>query len=211
MRVCTYCGSENSDDVLRCTSCGANEFNNKCNNCGTVFSEGNYCTKCGVKAGTVAKVCPKCEKEYFSAACPDCGYTVHEKDRTGFSYESETVVTVGSSTIGILDSVDYTAGRTKRDGDAETTKQEEKSNTWLWVLGWIFCFPIPLTILLVRSEKAREMALWVLGWMVIYPLPLTILMRRKKNMSDLLRYAIIIFAWSSYIVILATSPSTLSS
>lgn len=30
---------------------------------------------------------------------------------------------------------------------------EKKGKTWLWVLGWIVCFPIPLTILMLRNQK----------------------------------------------------------
>lgn len=30
---------------------------------------------------------------------------------------------------------------------------EKKRRTWLWVLGWILCFPIPLTILMLRNKK----------------------------------------------------------
>lgn len=32
-------------------------------------------------------------------------------------------------------------------------KQNKKSNTWLWVLGWIFCFPIPVMILIWRKKN----------------------------------------------------------
>lgn len=31
--------------------------------------------------------------------------------------------------------------------------QKKKSNIWLWVLGWIFFFPVPLTILLDRNKS----------------------------------------------------------
>ena len=30
---------------------------------------------------------------------------------------------------------------------------EKKRKTWLWILGWILCFPIPLTILMLRNKK----------------------------------------------------------
>ena len=30
---------------------------------------------------------------------------------------------------------------------------EKKGKTWLWVLGWVVCFPIPLTILMLRNKK----------------------------------------------------------
>ncbi len=49
----------------------------------------------------------------------------------------------------------------------------KKNSTWLWVLGWIFCFPIPLTIILFR----------------------------KKTMNPALKYGIIAFVWIVYIII----------
>ena len=47
---------------------------------------------------------------------------------------------------------------------------EHKRRTWLWVLGWIFVFPIPLTILLLRTEKLSKTwryALVAVLWIVI--------------------------------------------
>ena len=32
-------------------------------------------------------------------------------------------------------------------------QSRKKSKTWLWVLGWIFIFPVPLTILMLRNTK----------------------------------------------------------
>ena len=34
--------------------------------------------------------------------------------------------------------------------------QPKKRRTWLWVLGWLFIFPLPLTILTVRSQKIKK-------------------------------------------------------
>ena len=47
--------------------------------------------------------------------------------------------------------------------------QKEKNNTWLWVLGWIFCFPIPLTILIWRSkwEKKTKIIVTIVMWILI--------------------------------------------
>ena len=73
MKVCSYCGTENPNNAAICENCGAHEFKNKCNNCGTVFGEGEYCPKCGVKAGQKPRVCPNCGREYYSNACPTCG------------------------------------------------------------------------------------------------------------------------------------------
>lgn len=49
----------------------------------------------------------------------------------------------------------------------------KKRKTWLWVLGWILCFPIPLTILVVRSQKlpvAGKAVIIVVAWLVYFAL-----------------------------------------
>ena len=56
----------------------------------------------------------------------------------------------------------------------------KKDNTWLWVLGWICCFPIPLTIVLLR----------------------------KKNMKPALKYGIIAFVWIVCIIFAIGSESS---
>ena len=69
-------------------------------------------------------------------------------------------------------------------------------------------------------KKKRKTWLWVLGWICIFPLPLTILLLRKKDMKPALKYGIIAAAWIIYLSIgssggsnknTADSPSTLSS
>lgn len=144
MKICKYCGSEVPNSETVCPGCGANEFKNKCNNCGTVFDGGNFCPKCGVKVGKKAKICPNCGAEYYSVACPDCGYT----NATG----TDTVVYV--------------------DRAAQPVK---KRKTWLWVLGWIFIFPVPLTILMIRNQNLNKWvrigiiaAAWILYLIIAY-------------------------------------------
>lgn len=75
MKVCQFCGTENEDSATVCTSCGANEFQYKCENCGTIFGKEKYCPQCGVKVGAKPKKCWRCGTNYYSSACPDCGYT----------------------------------------------------------------------------------------------------------------------------------------
>ena len=36
--------------------------------------------------------------------------------------------------------------------------QPKKKNTWLWVLGWIFIFPVPATIIAYRSKTLSKTA-----------------------------------------------------
>lgn len=149
MKVCQFCGTENEDSAKACTSCGANKFQYKCENCGTVFGKGKYCPNCGVKVGTKAKKCPRCGTNYYSSACPDCGYRA----------------------------VSDKAAVAKNGATTETTK---KKKIWPWVLGWIF----------------------------IFPLTLTILMARKKNLNKKAKIGVIIAAWVLYFVLAAFGKSS---
>ena len=47
-------------------------------------------------------------------------------------------------------------------------------------------------------RKRRRTWLWILGWICIFPLPLTILLLRKKNMNPAIKYGIIAVAWLVY-------------
>lgn len=51
------------------------------------------------------------------------------------------------------------------------------------------------------SEKKRHTWLWVLGWICIFPLPLTILLVRKRNLNVVIKYGAIAIAWIFYLFI----------
>lgn len=51
------------------------------------------------------------------------------------------------------------------------------------------------------GKKGTPTWLWVLGWICIFPLPLTILLLRKKDMKPALKYGIIAAAWILYLII----------
>lgn len=38
----------------------------------------------------------------------------------------------------------------------QTTEPPKKRKTWLWILGWICIFPLPLTILIVKNQKIKK-------------------------------------------------------
>lgn len=151
MKICEFCGTANKDDALQCVSCGANSFKYKCNNCGTEFSEGVHCPHCGVKAGQAERTCPVCNTKYYTAACPTCGYIPSKQN---------TVRT--APTAPVAPTPVYAAPQPVKP----------KRKTWLWVLGWIFIFPLPLTLILLK----------------------------KDNMKKGVKYGIIIAAWVLYLV-----------
>ena len=50
-----------------------------------------------------------------------------------------------------------------------TYEKPKKRRTWLWILGWLFIFPVPLTILMVRNQKINKkvkIAIIVIAWLV---------------------------------------------
>lgn len=53
----------------------------------------------------------------------------------------------------------------------------------------------------VQKKESSNMWLWVVGWIVIFPVPLTLLMLRNKTMKTNVRYGIIAGAWVLYLLI----------
>ena len=58
------------------------------------------------------------------------------------------------------------------------------------------CQPAPQ-----EPPKKRKTWLWVLGWICIFPVPLMIIMLNKEDMSKKARYGIITAGWILYLLI----------
>ena len=59
----------------------------------------------------------------------------------------------------------------------------------------------------MKKKKNGKIWLWVLGWICIFPIPLTILMLRKNGMKPGAKYGVIAVAWLVYLII-GFSPKT---
>jgi len=94
--------------------------------------EGAFCPVCGVRAGDPGRICPRCKTRYFTNACPTCGF-VPAQER-GAS-EPAASAFPGKRSVG---------------------------KTILWILGWLFCFPIPVTVLIARSSMKK----WLKGVLI---------------------------------------------
>ena len=135
----------------------------KCPNCGAETQE-PICEYCGTRVS--AEVTPK-------VRCSKCG-------STNVSFKRENLGEIRGKRSKQV--VRRTVGFCKDCGNTwylgENTPKKRK--TWLWVLGWIFIFPIPLTILLLR----------------------------KKEMKPLIKYGLIAAAWILYLVVVfANKPA----
>lgn len=91
------------------------------------------------------KLCKNCNNKIEDDAlvCPHCG-CVTKKERNAKAASSVHSVTKNKNAT-----------------------QKKGRKTWLWVLGWICFFPLPLTILLFRSQKLKKgtkIAITAVAW-----------------------------------------------
>ena len=123
----------------------------------------------------VSMVCPNCgaslqvDADQKNLTCSYCGNGLYVDDavkhvqydnaeETGYQFEK---------------------GRQRAQAEATRVQQQtfnmnfgkppKKRKTWLWVLGWIFIFPVPLTILMLRNQKLSKpvkIGIIVAAWIV---------------------------------------------
>ena len=108
----------------------------KCPNCGSVLQvnpeqKEAYCQYCGAKLAVDDEVQ---HVQYDNA------------EQAGYEFEK------GRQRAQAEKQYNYTS-IPQQPYQQTYTQPQKKKHTWLWVLGWIFCFPIPLTVLLARSQK----------------------------------------------------------
>lgn len=57
------------------------------------------------------------------------------------------------------------------------------------------------------KRKKRQTFWWVMGWIFIFPIPATILILRSKKMHWILKTVLIVLVWGLYIAIAASGSS----
>ncbi len=135
----------------------------KCQNCGAEIGTNKYCEYCG------SQITPAMQKErdqLNKEGCPKCGSA-----NVQFRRENQGEIKKKKGNQYLLQTVGFC-------NDCGFTwypnGKEEKRKTWLWVLGWLFIFPIPLTLIMLK----------------------------KENLKKGIRYVIIVVAWLLYIAFL---------
>ena len=107
--------------------------------------------------------------KYVSLTCPNCGAAarVDAEKGSGFCEYCGSPLTLDDEQQKVTISIDnaedagykFEKGRQRAKAEAQRSTIEyhevpkKKRKTWLWVLGWIFIFPIPATILITRNKK----------------------------------------------------------
>lgn len=54
----------------------------------------------------------------------------------------------------------------------------------------------------IRKPAKRKTWLWVLGWILAFPIPLTLILLKKRNMNKVGKYAALVGAWMLYLIII---------
>ena len=123
----------------------------------------------------VSMVCPNCgaslqvDADQKNLTCSYCGnglYVDDEVNHVQYDNAEET-------------GYQFEKGRQRAQAEATRVQQQsfnmnfgkppKKRKTWLWVLGWIFIFPVPLTILMLRNQKLSKpvkIGIIVAAWIV---------------------------------------------
>lgn len=144
---------------MKCISCGAETNGKFCEYCGSELPQDK------INIG----VCPKCgnsnvtfKRERIGTATQRTSY----KNVIGTGRTGRSVSQSAYRTIGLCQNCGYT-------WNPNVANKGSGRKTWLWILGWICIFPVPLTILMLR----------------------------KKDMKPIVRYGIIAVAWLLFFII----------
>lgn len=71
--------------------------------------------------------------------------------------------------------------------DENSNQEIKKRRTWLWVVGWIFAFPIALTVLMLKSPRTAKLSIVlrvlivIAGWILFFFLVLGSLLPVQKE------------------------------
>lgn len=135
----------------------------KCPSCGAEAGTGKFCAFCG---SPISVEMLRQNEMLNKAGCPSCGST-----NVSFNRENQGEVQGKNSkqivhyTVGLCRDCGYTW----RTGDDWMSQKQKGRKTWLWVLGWIFLFPLPLTLILVKRKEMNAVlkyALIALSWII---------------------------------------------
>ena len=146
----------------------------KCPNCGAEIETGSR--KCSFCDTMISAEMQRENEVLQKSGCPKCKSTniTFSRENQG-EIRGKNAKKIVHKTVGLCKDCGYTWY-----ADVDNGGNNKPRKTWLWVLGWIFIFPVPLTILLLR----------------------------KKTMNPVLKYGIIAVAFAVYLFwIVAASGS----
>lgn len=132
----------------------------KCPSCGAEIGSSKICEFCGTQ---ISYQMQREQEKLNKSGCPRCG-----SSNTQFQRENQGEIR-GKQSKQIIH---RTVGFCKDCGatwypNSSANEVPKKRKTWLWILGWLFIFPVPLTILIVRNQRLNKwlkVGIIAVGW-----------------------------------------------
>ena len=140
------------------------------------------CPSCG--AETRGKFCEYCGSEMPQekpqvGGCPKCGSTnvTFKREWVGTSTQRSShknIIGTGRTGQSVSQSAYRTVGLCQNCGFTWNPNAASKGSgrkTWLWVLGWICIFPVPLTILMLRKKDMKpavKYGIIAAAWLLLF-------------------------------------------
>lgn len=141
---------------MKCPNCGAEAQGKFCEYCGSEIPQGNAnvggCPKCGCTNLTF-------KRERVGTATQSRS----QKNMLGKGRTSHAVSQSAYRTVGICQSCGYTWN--------PNSSSKSGKKTWLWVLGWICMFPVPLTIILLKKKDLKpavKYSIIAVAWLLFF-------------------------------------------
>ncbi|MBO4584734.1 MAG: hypothetical protein J5756_06675 [Clostridia bacterium] len=115
------------------------------------------------------------EIRIIEMVCPSCGADLKlnaEDSHAVCEYCGAKVFITGVRRDPEQEGYEFEKGRQRARDEAASAAVPRKRITWLWVLGWIFIFPVPLTIIVVRSnmKQWQKAAVIIVAWAAYFGL-----------------------------------------
>ena len=135
----------------------------KCPNCGADIEQNSrFCSYCN---SPITIEMQRTQEQLNKSGCPKCGSTniTFKRENQG-EVRGKKGKQIVHKTVGFCKDCGYTWYP-----NTPVNQQKSGSKMWLWVLGWIFIFPVPLTILMLRNKEMKpaiKYGVIAAGWIV---------------------------------------------
>ena len=133
----------------------------KCPSCGAEIGTSKVCEFCG---STITAEMQREAEQLRKAGCPKCGSSniTFRRENQG-EIRGKNQKAVIHRTVGLCKDCGFTWYPNTNDAP------QPKRKTWLWVLGWIFIFPVPLTLIMLKKKDMKpaiKYGVIAAGWIV---------------------------------------------
>ena len=145
----------------------------RCPNCGAAIpANKKFCEACGTQISYEMR---REQEQINKLGCPQCGSSnVQFKRENQGEVQEKNAKRIIHTTVGLCKDCGFTWYPTKLEELKGFEEEPKKNNIILWILGWLFFFPIPVMVLIWRKKNTWnikvKIAVTIVFWVLIYVL-----------------------------------------